>query len=101
MYNLVRVCLFCSQFFDPEFEEGFGFPKIEAPKIRKAGILAAIASTTNQKELLPFIDLRYQTQTKDPLLQSLSYKQKDVRSIKSREFAKRATLFSKNLNNTS
>ena len=29
MYNLVPVCPFCAQFFDPDFDGGIAFPQRE------------------------------------------------------------------------
>lgn len=26
MYNLVNVCVFCAQFFDPDFPDGIAYP---------------------------------------------------------------------------
>ena len=35
MYNLVYVCQFCYQFFDPDFDGGIAFPvRVESPTVR-------------------------------------------------------------------
>jgi hypothetical protein len=35
MYNLVYVCQFCYQFFDPDFDGGIAFPvRVESPAVR-------------------------------------------------------------------
>ena len=32
MYSLVHVCLFCSQFFDPDFPDGIAYPiRVDSP----------------------------------------------------------------------
>lgn len=30
MYNLVHVCVFCAQYFDPDFEGGIAYPDVES-----------------------------------------------------------------------
>lgn len=38
MYNLVEVCVFCSQFFDPDFPDGIALPSFEE-KIDKKEVM--------------------------------------------------------------
>ena len=34
MYNLVYVCLFCYQFFDPDYADGIAHPvRIDSPSV--------------------------------------------------------------------
>jgi hypothetical protein len=35
MYNLMDVCLFCSQYFDPDFPDGIAYPTKLAPHSHK------------------------------------------------------------------
>jgi hypothetical protein len=61
MYNLVHVCLFCGQFFDPDFEGGIAYPQKEKIKAKEIGPLAAIESSKSvvTKDLIPFYDFAY------------------------------------------
>jgi len=45
MFNLVQVCLFCAQFFDPEYENGIFYPRKVLPQEKSSGgVLTAISS---------------------------------------------------------
>jgi hypothetical protein len=34
MYNLFNVCLFCAQFFDPDFPGGIAYPERTKPEVQ-------------------------------------------------------------------
>ena len=36
MYNLVYVCVFCAQYFDPDFPDGIAYPVRVTSKVRNA-----------------------------------------------------------------
>ncbi len=80
MYNLVNVCLFCAQFFDPDFPDGIAYPVKVSPEVssihiashklylmivlqktasKNKSIFDAIQSQSESKPLVPFYDTRY------------------------------------------
>lgn len=59
MFNLVRVCYFCSQFFDPDFDGGIAFPIRNFKTSKEMGALASITSQKNTSTEIPFYDNRY------------------------------------------
>lgn len=58
MFNLVNVCVFCAQYFDPDFEGGIAAPERQPSKAPHVGILNAI-KTPAVGELVNFIDSRF------------------------------------------
>ena len=60
MYNLVRVCTYCSQFFDPDFEGGIAYP-VKEGKVEKVvqGAVDAIRTQGLVPKLDKFYDSRY------------------------------------------
>lgn len=59
MYSLVHVCLFCSQFFDPDFPDGIAYPTRASPLVPVQGTLGAIESQGVVARLIPHHDTRY------------------------------------------
>ena len=59
MFNLVRVCNFCSQFFDPDFQGGIAFPIRDSKSVKQMGTLASINSQKKTSTEIPFYDSRY------------------------------------------
>lgn len=74
MFNFVRVCAFCAQFFDPDFPDGIASPRreLEAP--------------TSSSALFNFFDSRY------PSTEVAGQFMKDPRVLESRSRARRAVL---------
>ena len=43
MYNLVTVCTFCAQFFDPDFPDGIAYPvRVDSPVRRNSVVCYTI-----------------------------------------------------------
>ena len=59
MFNLVRVCCFCSQYFDPDFDGGIAFPIRDAKPHKEGGALVSINSQKGASTKIPFYDSRY------------------------------------------
>ena len=59
MFNLVRVCYFCSQFFDPDFDGGIAFPIRDSKTSKETGALVSINSQKTTSVKVPFYDYRY------------------------------------------
>jgi len=60
MYSLVHVCLFCSQFFDPDFPGGIAFPtRTDVPVPKTKDTLGAIASQSLNSPMIKYYDTRY------------------------------------------
>jgi hypothetical protein len=71
MFNVVRVCAFCAQYFDPDFPGGIAAPQRQLEAVSKSG-------------MVPFFDNRY------PSLQLTGQFLKDPRVLESRARARRA-----------
>ncbi len=75
MYNLVDICLFCSQYFDPDFPDGIAYPirtnpngvpivpgssAAKDPALSSSGVVKAISSQqAGSAKYVPFYDIRY------------------------------------------
>ena len=59
MFNLVRVCHFCKQFFDPDFDGGIAFPIRDSKSVKQMGTLISINSQKKTSTEIPFYDSRY------------------------------------------
>ena len=83
MYNLVPVCAFCSQYFDPDFEGGIAYPLGEkrAQPGDKAPLPGALG---DEKKLKAFFDARFPI--KAEVMQDIFV---DERALKSRAGARR------------
>jgi len=57
MYNLVNVCAFCSQYFDPDFEGGIAFPQRKEKDIHPEGVIGKIVA--EKHPLVEFLDDRH------------------------------------------
>jgi hypothetical protein len=43
MYNLVHVCVFCSQYFDPDFPDGIAYPVKVPAKVVSMNIMVDVS----------------------------------------------------------
>lgn len=66
MFNLVYVCTFCAQFFDPDFPDGIAYPTrisppstVVAHEAEEVKLLHSIPDNVKDTSLLPFYDSRY------------------------------------------
>lgn len=66
MYNLVYVCAFCAQFFDPDFPDGIAYPqripfqsKVPADADEESKVLLSLGDNMKDVSLLPYYDMRY------------------------------------------
>lgn len=57
MYNLVNVCSFCSQYFDPDFEGGIAFPQRNKKPAHPEGLIGKIVA--EKHPLVEFLDDRH------------------------------------------
>eukprot|EP01033_Poteriospumella_lacustris_P000816 gene816-580_t len=72
MYNLVYVCAFCAQFFDPDFPDGIAYPqRVPASKVavesesEESKVLHSIHDNVHDTSLLPHYDMRYTANSVD------------------------------------
>lgn len=65
MYNLVNVCAFCAQFFDPDFPGGIAYPQQEPAKAHPSGVVGAIIE--EKKPFLKYLDTRHLDNTKSAM----------------------------------
>jgi hypothetical protein len=72
MYNLVYVCAFCAQFFDPDFPDGIAYPqRVPASKVavesesEESKVLHSILDNVQDTSLLPYYDMRYTANSVD------------------------------------
>jgi hypothetical protein len=89
MYNLVNVCLFCSQYFDPDFPDGIAYP-VKATMEETTSVNKALSAITSQQasssQYVPFYDTRYMNCDVD-----VGAMFTRPRTVESRHRAKRAT----------
>ena len=88
MYNLVNVCAFCSQFFDPDFPGGIAYPQQEHSNIHPTGVIGAIVE--EKKPFLKYLDTRHMDNTDAAVLRATTsaamMSQRDVSVIPQQEF---------------
>lgn len=70
MYNLVNVCAFCAQFFDPDFEGGIAYPQRESKAEAPTGVIGAIMA--EPQPYVRFLDTRHLHSRGPPTLASAS-----------------------------
>jgi hypothetical protein len=67
MYSLVHVCIFCSQFFDPDFPDGIAYPvQVEAP-VRTVAYMFFIGVCVNVVSCFPPCNLFSYNVSSSPL----------------------------------
>jgi len=95
MFNLVRVCYFCSQFFDPDFDGGIAYPVRDSKAFVEKGALISINSQKLAAIKVPFYDDRY------PMSLQKGDSSWQCRSIASRSRARLAVQANSNSNGNS
>ncbi len=91
MYNLVCVCAFCAQYFDPEFPDGVAFPiRVPARQSTRSKIRGSMSMESEQ--LIPYYDNRY-----PPMSVDVGDFLKRPRTVESRTRARRATYVAANI----
>lgn len=85
MYNLYYVCVFCSQFFDPDFPDGIAYPTRTKGKQSTGNRIADALATEDSTALTPYYDRRHQ-----PNAIEVGDVFKRPRTVESRRRAKRA-----------
>ena len=59
MYNLLAVCPFCSQFFDPDVDGGISFPKQQKGQLDDITFAEKVDQTSKKEKDRKFFDTRY------------------------------------------
>jgi hypothetical protein len=84
MFNTVRVCVFCSQYFDPDIEGGINPPMVESPKHIDTTRPQCVRGLKQMDELVRFYDARF------PNMENAGRCLRDTTALRSRQGARKA-----------